>query len=185
MNHHVTHIYDVPPIDPDEGYYLHASAVNTVVGALLFMGHSTSGKSTISRKLSDQCELIADDVVRIRMNSDGLYQVADGKHRFSSNGYLGETQPLDEYPLAKMTRLFKSPKSYTCAVSQRQMCRYLADALFEVDVQRRNTDLSFRTSLFQKVALLSRSVPGIELYFCLDSSSDDILRLVGAKEETS
>ena len=63
-----------------KGIYFHASSVNVSGKALLFLGHSTAGKSTISRLLSERYPVIADDKVWVSQKKNGDWMVCDGEH---------------------------------------------------------------------------------------------------------
>ena len=55
---------DLVPRPSDLGLFLHASAVVVAGGAVLFLGHSTAGKSTIARILGQSFSILADEAVK-------------------------------------------------------------------------------------------------------------------------
>ena len=70
------------PRPSDLGLFLHASAVVVGGGALLFLGHSTAGKSTIARMLGQIQPVLADDSVYAARGADGWWRVVDGSFRY-------------------------------------------------------------------------------------------------------
>jgi len=171
-------------------FYLHASAVNVNNKAILFLGHSTSGKSTISELMSEKYRRIADDVVWVRCLANEKYAVTDGKHREISDSlilrdeYLKNTKTQNQEDLiivSNIARLFKSDSTFANRISQRQLCRYLSDALFEVDIQWQNKDIEFRKKLFASVAEMARKICGCDLHFSLSSEPEQILDALAVK----
>ncbi len=147
------------------GVYLHASAVNVSGGALLFLGHSTAGKSTIGRLLAERYPLIADDKVLVSRMDDGCWMVRDASGKFRA--WTGTGYPLGRrrYPLLAVVRIFKARAVTMHPLGQRETCRYLLDAVFENDFQRRVSDLRVRKDWFRMTAAISRGIAGWRLTF--------------------
>ncbi len=157
------------------GVCLHASAVNVSGKAILFLGHSTAGKSTISQLLSERYPVIADDKVWVSRHKSGL-MVCDGSNNFLTeeirvNSFASQAQ----YPLLAILRIFKSKKIKIKPVSPKQICRYLIDAVFEVDIQRNQEDLRTIKRWFALVVEISKKNEGWHLTFIKDKS---IIKLV-------
>ncbi len=155
----------------NRGMYLHAASIKIKGKALLFLGHSSSGKSTISRLLSKQYPLIADDKVWIELNKNGKWIVCEGedfllpiKPAASPNGRK------KKYPLLAVLRIFKSNKSGIKSVIPLETCRYIMDAVFEIDIQRKQSDLKIIKKWFSLAAEISRKISGWELTFKKDMS---------------
>ncbi|HLD82526.1 MAG TPA: radical SAM protein [Candidatus Omnitrophota bacterium] len=55
-----------------QGFYLHSCGVNFNGRGLLFAGHSEAGKSTMATMLKPEAEILCDDRMIIRKNSDGF-----------------------------------------------------------------------------------------------------------------
>ena len=89
------------------GVFLHASAVIVDGGAVLFLGHSTAGKSTISRLLGAVCPVLADDTVFAWRTEGGEWRVADGKFRFEQP-LVSESTPNTQHPTSNVQG--KSPE---------------------------------------------------------------------------
>jgi hypothetical protein len=160
------------------GFYLHASAVLIPEGALLFLGHSTSGKTTISKKMSGRYSVLADDVVFIQERGNGLYCIDDGKKRLSRAEPCLQMETAFEnmcYPVSAIVRIFKGNPVKAERITSLQLCRYLTDALFEVDVQRRSTCIDYRKNLFINAAALAKKTTGRHLWFDLDSDPETIV----------
>jgi hypothetical protein len=158
-----------PDLDANRILAVHASAVCTRDGALVFLGPSGTGKSTIAGMLESRAPLVAHDVVYlIPVQDNGKWFAADGGRR-AYDGPLSreEAAALDALPLRAVVRLFQT----TAAPRLRPIgalahCRYLTDALFEVAWQRDHDTLKKRT-LFADLAAVCRSTPGYEFYFDL------------------
>ena len=59
----------------DNGLLLHASSVVMPGGALLFLGRSGAGKSTMCQLLSQSFPVLADDFVFVNRNAEGTWYV--------------------------------------------------------------------------------------------------------------
>jgi hypothetical protein len=158
-----------------EGLFLHASAVQTPRGAFIFLGHSTAGKSTIARLLSKRFPVIADDVVFLYKDSSNDWMLKNGKYRFSwiSNDQNPEIQGLDsQAPIlpAHFFRICKASEIQRHPLTNLELCRYLLDAAFEVDLQRRIPEISQRLKWFSYTAALARLFPGSRIDFHPDDA---------------
>ena len=96
----------------NSGLFLHASAVNIGGKALIFLGHSTSGKSTISRILSKKYSVISDDKVWASQNSNGEWYVGNGDNQKVLKGTQQKTlNSSGIFPILSFVRIFKSKKN--------------------------------------------------------------------------
>jgi hypothetical protein len=88
---------------------------------------------------------------------------ASGKFRaWTGTGYpLGRRR----YPLRAVLRIFKARAVALHPVGQRDTCRYLLDAVFENDFQRRVDNMRVRSGWFRMTAELAREIPGWRLTF--------------------
>ena len=132
----------------NKGLCLHASSVEIKKRALLFLGHSTAGKSTISHILSERYPIIADDKVLIFMkkNRELMVQGISNKYCEKNPSILHLYSKM--YPLLAAIRIFKSENLQINPISQKQLCRYIVVAVFEIDFQRFNEDLEKKKELF-------------------------------------
>jgi hypothetical protein len=150
---------------------VHASAVATPGGALLFLGHAGAGKSTICRLLADRFPALADDAVYLISRTDGVWRVADGNHRaFGGPLEVAQAAALDGPTLRAVVRLYQDSASRLERIGPRQTCRHLADALFEL-AWPKTADASAVRAMFLAVAQVARGYPGWELHFRPDDST--------------
>ncbi len=141
-----------------KGICLHASSVNILGKALVFLGHSTAGKSTISRLLSERYPVIADDKVWVCKKKTG-WLVRDGGDG-SPYEEIKSRSVVDqgEYPLLAVFRIYKSEKMGIRPLMPREACRHLVDAIFEVDCQRQHNNLEVIKQWFATAAEISRKI---------------------------
>lgn len=152
------------------GLFLHAAAVNTPRGALLFLGHSSSGKSTLCRLLEPAFPTVADDAVYVMKKETWLVSRGDARHTAPQPGAwsslanaalkAGEAQPI-----RALCRIFGAEEIALEPIPARQLCRYLTDAAFEIEIQRRTLSLSLRAAWFCLLADLARTRPGYRIFF--------------------
>lgn len=152
------------------GMCLHASAVNISGKALLFLGHSTAGKSTISRLLSECYPVIADDKVLILKKRNGCWLVRDNSDNIRAGNNTNSMLSHDQYPLLAILRIFKSKTTRIEPISQRKTCKYLMDAVFEIDFQRKVDDLLVKKKWFSYAGDISKKNVGWELTFSIDTN---------------
>jgi len=147
------------------GIIFHASSVSVSGKALLFLGHSTAGKSTISQLLSKRYPIIADDKVLVREMKTKDWLVQDASDKFRD--WTGTEPPLgrEKFPVLAIMRIFKGRSTRIQPLSQRETCGYMMDAIFENDFQRNIEDLSIRKEWFELAAKISRNIEGWRLTF--------------------
>lgn len=158
------------------GACLHASAVNVSGKALIFLGHSTAGKSTISRLLAERYPIIADDKVFVFQVKKGGWMICDGSDNFPL--VKGKENPLanqEKFPLLNVLRIFKAELKDITPASPILTCKYLVDAIFEVDRQRKQKDLGVIKKWFGVAAKISRQINGYRLTFPKDKSIINVI----------
>lgn len=159
------------------GMLLHASSVEVGGKALVFLGHSSSGKSTIGRLLSAKYTLIADDKVSVYRGKSGAWLIKKGMDAFlQSEEALRAAQGWKSYPLSAVLRIYKSRTLDMKPLSPRETCRYLLDAVFEIDVQRKCEALEARKTWFSTAAALAKENKGLRLTFRKDKSIVSFVR---------
>ena len=174
-----------------EGLFLHASAVVVDGGALLFLGHSTAGKSTIARLLGKVHPVLADDSVYVARGPDGNWRGVDGSFRFGRDelpGWQEEVRRRAEgagaVPLRGCFRIHKATVLRAEPMEPLEAARHLMDAAMEIDVQRKFGRLRageaagaagalaemrrMRRKWFGWVAEIARACPGWNLWFPKD-----------------
>ena len=174
--------------------FLHASAAVVEGGAMLFLGHSTSGKSTIVRMLAEEFPTLADDAVFVARGRDGLWRVVDGGFRFGQGWDLADWQASVRrraaaaagVPVRGCWRLHKAPHVKAEPLEPIALARMLMDAAMEIDVQRTAgrtkrseppdaddllRERESRRRWFQWVADIARRCPGWNLWFSKGEAS--------------
>lgn len=159
------------PRGAGEELLLHASSVEVAGKALVFLGHSSSGKSTIGRLLSARYPLIADDKVSVRKGKGGAWLIKKGSDGFlQSKEALRSAQRWKSYPLLAVVRIYKSQTLGMKPLSPKAICRHLLDAVFEIDIQRKRAAPEDRKEWFFQVAALAKETKGFSLTFKKDKS---------------
>ncbi len=179
-----------------DGLFLHCSAVKIDERALLFLGHSTAGKSTIARLLSQQVPVLADDSVFACRGSDGLWRVIDGGFRFEESDLAGwqdsirrQTEAGEGVPLAGCLRIHKADTLRIESLPSLETARCLMDAVMEIDLQRKcgrpggpssessgkniRHERELRRQWFGWVGDIARSIPGGSLWFSAETEASE------------
>ena len=177
-------------LPPETGLFLHASSVVVDGGAVLFLGHSTAGKSTIARLTGTVHPVLADDSVFVSRGADGAWRVVDGSFRFGRDD-LGDFQEkirrraagAGAVPLRGCLRIHQSDAVKMEPLAPLELARCLMDAALEIDLQRKGSRshdptpslqerhcriLEARKTWFRQVAAIARQVRGWHLWFSLD-----------------
>jgi hypothetical protein len=176
-----------------DGLFLHSSAVKMNERALLFMGHSTAGKSTLARLLSQRVPVLADDSVFAYRGSDHLWRVVDGGFRFGEgdltdwqDSILRRMEAGEGVPLAGCLRIHKGNTLRIESLPSLEIARCLMDAVMEIDLQRKcgrpgsdtesrgnefRRERELRRQWFGQVAEIARSIPGGSLWFSTESDA--------------
>ena len=151
-----------------ENPFLHAAAVVAPAGALLLLGHSGAGKSTVCRLVADRLPVLADDVVRLARNGEmgATWHVSDAQQ--------DPAAPVRAVPLVAVLRLFQAEATELVRATPLQMCGYLADAVFEVELQRQVSNWP-RRAWFACVADVARAHVGWQLRFILGPETASLL----------
>ena len=181
------------PRPSDLGLFLHASAVVVGGGALLFLGHSTAGKSTIARMLGQVQPVLADDSVYAARGADGTWRVVDGSFRYGRDEVPDFREKIRRRAagpgavrLQGCLRIHKAPAVKVEPLAPLDLARALMDAAMEIDLQRKAGSpkegespapervRQMRRQWFQWVAEIARETPGWNLWF---STETDVLAL--------
>lgn len=174
------------PLSPGLGLFLHASSVVVEGGALLFLGHSTAGKSTMARLLEATYPVLADDSVFAFPGADGGWRVVDGGFRFGEGSLAAWDERIQRQskesslPLRGCLRLHKGAAVRIEALAPVELARHLMDAAMEIDLQRKfgrfSADIkpelysaelvrTMRRKWFGQVADIAKTCPGWHLWF--------------------
>ena len=179
-----------------EGLFLHASAVAVDGGALLFLGHSTAGKSTIARLLGTAFPVLADDSVFASRGPEGRWRVIDGGFRFGAGGIADWEESVrrrsmgkEGIPLRGCMRIHKALEVRVSPLEPVELARYLMDAAMEIDVQRKfgirhsahkseqiawHEVMEHRRRWFHQTAELARACPGWHLWFAKETPPGEL-----------
>ena len=171
----------MPPPDPsgaDSMMALHASAVVTPGGALLFLGHAGTGKSSVCGLLARHYAALADDAVFLFRRGNGDWMVSDGtRSAFGLPDVEEEGRArASAVALRAVFRLRQGSQPRVVPIEPRDTCRHLIDGLFEIKRQQRG-DLADKRAWFAGLADIARRYPGAELHFALDP--EETCRVVG------
>jgi len=149
---------------PANGLLVHAGAMVVSGKALLFLGHSGAGKSTICRLLGEHYSTLSDDLLRLTRRQDGAWFVDDLWHQ------------QNQVPLYGLVRIFQSKSTLLTLASSRETCHYLIDAVFEAVIDEQPSAASIRT-WFAYGGEISKKYSGWKLQFPLSSAVTQLIRV--------
>lgn len=186
-------------LSPEPGLFLHASAVVVEGGAVLFLGHSTAGKSTIARKLGTVLPVLADDSVYAARDAAGIWRVVDGGFRFGQGWGIPEwqtavrekSQKEGGIPLRACYRIYQGETVRIARLETVELARHLLDAALEIDVQRKPfparekaktkmtpelllQEREFRRNLLRWTADIARNHAGGALWFARETTGEEL-----------
>lgn len=158
---------------------LHASSVFNEDGALVFLGPSGIGKTTMRDLLSPYMNVLAEDKVYLVPQVNGNWHVIKGDScplrgiRLSS---VKELTKLPYAPLRAAFRLYQAENSTLQKLDPLSLCRNLTDAFFEIAWQR-DTTLTTKQRAFANLAEIARLFPGYEFHVKLSPRTLNLLNL--------
>jgi len=159
----------------NSGFYLHASSVEISGKALIFLGHSTAGKSTIAGILSKKYPIISDDKIFVSKKKN-IWMIKNGDDVSFSSGEKNFSFSTNvSFPILSFVRIFKSNSNKISEIGQSLLCKYIIDAVFEVNNQRNIEDINVRKKWFSLSAELSRENSGWNFDFI---KNDKILTII-------
>lgn len=163
---------------PDRILTIHASAMRLNGEALVFLGPSETGKSTVCRLLSDHGQFLADDRVHLVRLSGERWGVANADNGIRLERYAAMIGSISEQvPLHAIFRLHQAAATRLERVEPIVVCRYLVDALFEVEIHE-PPDVAARALAFAALAQVARTIPGYRLDFELSPSTAEAIQAV-------
>ncbi|MCK4889106.1 MAG: hypothetical protein KAS97_04185 [Candidatus Aminicenantes bacterium] len=165
---------DPSPID-SSFFRLHASSIEINGKALVFLGHSSSGKSTIAQILSKEYDLVSDDKIIVFKNN-GEWFIKNGDEQSKLSEYKGN-KPIasGSFPVLAFVRIFKSESNEINKIESSLLCKYLIDAVFEVDNQRNNFDIDLRKYWFHLAGDFAKRIQGWDFYFKKETNIINII----------
>ena len=183
-----------------EGLFLHASSVALEDGALLFLGHSTAGKSTLARLLGGMFPVLADDSVYAFRDAQGVWRVVDGSFRQEHADMAGWQEAVrrraatgPSLRLWGCVRIHKASGARMEPLPPLETARCLMDAAMEIDLQRKmgrskkdkpadlqavGTVRRMRRQWFGWVAEIARVCAGGNLWFSKDAPESMLAGMV-------
>jgi ABC-type dipeptide/oligopeptide/nickel transport system ATPase subunit len=163
--------------DPHSGVRsvaIHASAVCANSQALIFLGPSGTGKSTMCHLLDKYTQTLA---------LDAVYLVFRGyEWKVLRGDGIAHGKPLPEeranssegVSLRAIVRLHQTTDPSLEPIDALQTCRYLTDALFEI-IRQREDNFETKRFAFSCLATIARRVPGYQFHFDLSIRTPEIL----------
>lgn len=163
-------------LDPKKMVAVHASSVRVNGGALLFLGPSEAGKSTICRLLSGFTQLVADDVAYLAPGVSGEWEI------FDTNGYessLSRDQIFarDRVPLRAIFRLCQASQPRIQRIDELELCHHMTTAFFEAGISSRGNTRAKKLA-FSQLSTIVRSIPGYRLHFDLSPKTAEAVAAI-------
>jgi hypothetical protein len=161
-------VWDTQPIlEPLGILALHASAVRVNGEALIFLGPSGTGKSTICELLSPDAEPLADDKVYIVPRGKRRWVIADAGERILEGPLTQrEAAAIEGPPLRAIFRLYQASRPRLTPIDAVETCRHLTNAFFELYWLQR-LDMESKRLAYARLAAIAQSTPGYRLQFDL------------------
>lgn len=156
---------------------LHASSMFNKDGALIFLGPSGTGKSTMCDLLSPYMCMLAEDKVYLVSQGNGKWCVIEGDGCLATGIKLSSNEDLLKLPYAPLRavfRLYQTTEPILRKLDMLSVCRDLTDAFFEIAWQR-NTSLAIKKQAFAGLAEVARLFAGYEFHFDLSTRTLSLL----------
>lgn len=163
--------------DPRDIVAIHASAMRNDDHAVIFLGPSGTGKSTMYRLLSPYMRPLSTDASYLVPQADGSWYVAWGDGRVHGEiipSSIEEAAALPGAPLRAVVRLYQAPEPRLENLDAFLTCRYLTDAFFEITWQR-DQPSAIKRRAFANLARVARLFPGYVFHFDLSARTPEIL----------
>jgi hypothetical protein len=159
---------------PKQGVLLHASAAVLDGKALVFLGPSETGKSTICRRLGAYAQPFADDKVCLFRRADGLWAIVVRDKIWPAGELLDGVGDAEEaVPVRAVLRLYRG-RARLERVGALQLCQLLLTAVFEINWPDRG-DAAARRHAFTELAAAARALPGYVFYISRSARTVQIL----------
>lgn len=146
------------------GCYIHASGMIINGQGVLFVGHSSAGKSTISKMLMADAELLCDDRIILRQQKDGFRIYGTWSH-----GELPFVSP-NNAPLAALFFLEKAKTNRIIPLSPSEVVRmlpfYIIKPLITADWWKK---------IFLVIENIAKTIPAYQLQFDKSGAIRDLI----------
>ncbi|MBN2005030.1 MAG: hypothetical protein JXA21_16850 [Anaerolineae bacterium] len=149
---------------------IHASSVFNDDGALIFLGPSGTGKTTMCGLLEHRMDVLTKDAIYL-VSLFGSWQVVYGDanvQRGTKPVSIEEIMALPHAPLRAIFRLYQSWEPSIERLEILETSRYLVDAFFEI-IWQRDEPFSVKAHAFANLAQVARSIPGYTFHFALST----------------
>lgn len=161
---------------------IHASAVTVGSQALIFLGPSETGKSTICQLLTTYTHMqaVADDIIYFIPHAGDIWEVANGDGGRASRGPLTEEEAstLKGFPLFAIFRLYQAATPHIEQIDNLAGNLYLANAFFEVS-RHRHSDVETKKRAFAELAAIARSIQCYDFFFDQSPRTARVLTTAG------
>ncbi|MBN2005232.1 MAG: hypothetical protein JXA21_17875 [Anaerolineae bacterium] len=158
---------------------IHASAVEYRGKALVFLGPSETGKSTISQLLAatlDGARVLADDKVNLDWQVGNGWTVSDGMPRFLQERVGTQSiSVMPHAPLGAIFRLYQAPLPQLRHLGSLETGLYLIKAFAEIN-RRQPADIAENKSYFASLAAVAKFAPGYEFYCDCSLQTVDVIQ---------
>jgi len=162
-----------------QGLFFHASAVNIKGRAVLFFGQSGSGKTTISKLLSEKYPIIADDKAWISKNRFGEWCVCGGFIDINfSKVVFDSIKKKEKYPIHSLVSIHKADSFNIEKMDAIDVCYKLVSSVFEIYIQQAMKDLDIRKKWFSDCSAISKKYQGWRLNFKKNSFIMDYIQKI-------
>jgi energy-coupling factor transporter ATP-binding protein EcfA2 len=161
---------------------IHASAVQSDKGALVFLGPSGTGKSSICRVLSSVLHPLADDTVYLIPRIGNIWEITGADNTHVNVGPLTETEAfrLKGVPVRALFRLYQSRSPRIEQIEHIQAGHCLVDAFFEV-ARHRWLSIEAKKAAFKALMTLAQTIPFYQFYFDLSLQTINLMLVFGAE----
>lgn len=165
LNFHLVFRYALQKLLSDNyGFFLHASAIAQGSHASLFLGKSSSGKSSVIKLLRDKFSVLADDsmIVRSSRKSILLYQAP----------FLEKESWIQQSKKRYFLRnIFLLKKNYICKIEKIDTSTALSELMANITLQDK-----IDTRLFKELSLFASQ--HVFYYLFLNRNKHEVTRLV-------
>ena len=152
----------------ESGVFLHGSSVEVAGKGLIFLGHSTSGKSTIVKLLSQKFPIISDDKVYV-FRVEGEWQMMCGDKWSSISNQRDHIPARESFSVLSFMRIFQSKRNEINEIGNLMLCKYIIDSVFEVERQRNSDDIDLKKKWFRLSVDLAKKNKGLRFDFKKES----------------
>lgn len=153
---------------------LHAAAISTKNGILVFLGPPETGKSTMCHLLKEVTYTVSDDRIHLYCSDNRVWRVKaasmESVRRFEVSHISDPGLPR----LAAIIRLHQSERIHLERLSALNTCRNLTNAFFEL-VWQRSYEQEKKETAFALLADVSRSVSGYKMEFNLSPQTLELM----------